>query len=283
MPLLPWLSTSCTSTRQAEIAEASARLRRNSLCLSPGVRPTISPFSTLHSVGLPCQPVRSWPLKKFLQRCRPWPASAPAPGRPDRRPATRTSASRKRLEQIVGHHRLLAELYLVDFAARQRRPARWRFAPSRASPSCSDDAGDDPAVGGRRSRWVDIPWPSRRWDRGCSTAGNRGSARFEPVSSGPILPPMPNSVWHCWQVLANTARPSDRSAGCAGFCWTSCVYLRDQLGLFLRSSRGRCPTLRQCARRLPASCDCATGGPGRPTDRSPESSFRPRRPSRAVA
>ena len=29
--------------------------------------------------------------------------------------------------------------------------------------------------------------------------------------SGPTLPPTPYSVWHCWQVLANTARPSDRS------------------------------------------------------------------------
>ena len=35
--------------------------------------------------------------------------------------------------------------------------------------------------------------------------------------SGPTLPPTPNSVWHCWHVLAKTARPRARSgAGSRG-------------------------------------------------------------------
>ena len=36
-----------------------------------------------------------------------------------------------------------------------------------------------------------------------------GSERFEPVRFGPIVFPTPYSVWHCWHVFPNTARPSD--------------------------------------------------------------------------
>ena len=37
------------------------------------------------------------------------------------------------------------------------------------------------------------------------------------MRSGPTWPPTPKRVWHCWHVLAKTARPSDGSGDRAGF------------------------------------------------------------------
>ena len=77
--------------------------------------------------------------------------------------------------------------------------------------------------------------------RGRSRAGNRGrrgssrSARARPCRRSP------NSVWHCWQVLAKTARPRSRSGVAVGLGREHRLGTWRSAGPCRRTSRGRCP------------------------------------------
>ena len=97
------------------------------------------------------------------------------------------------------------------------------------------------------------------------------SARFEPVSSGPTLPPVPNRVWHCWQVFAKTARPSSSRGLSGGRAVSSVRYAAISFALS-RRSRGPCP--RPCRSRRRSRRPCGCGAAGR---------CRPRGPSRRLA
>ena len=130
-----------------------------------------------------------------------------------------------------------------------------------------NDAGDDAAVHRRDDRRLVVLGDRRRSGRRCSTSRYSRSARFEPVRSGPILAPAPYSVWHCWQVLANTARPNSASGGVGGLGQRVCDSWRSA-PLCRPACCGPCPRSSPAARRSSSFVqDCAAAAPGRPTDR----------------
>ena len=69
MPLLPRSPTSLTFKVRRK-SPALISLRRNSLCFRPAVLPTISPFSTVQSVGSPTQPGQVAAVEERRRRSR---------------------------------------------------------------------------------------------------------------------------------------------------------------------------------------------------------------------